>query len=142
MKVKFFPPIVEDDRPKEVLAKWSNEWETIIVGHFIGYNRGQTAVNSIARRLWTKAGLVNVLSSDKGFYFFKFIYDDGVEKVLKGGPWHMANCPIVLRKWQPNLCLSKEDFSTVPLWVKIYGIPLEFQFADGLSYMASRVGKE
>lgn len=46
-----------------------------------------------------------------------------------------------MKKWQPNLSLLKEELQKVPLWVRFYGLPLEFLTATGLSYIASAIGK-
>lgn len=53
----------------------------------------------------------------------------------------MANRPLVLKKWHPNFDLLKEDLRSVPLWVKLHGVPLEYWTPVGLSHIASAVGK-
>lgn len=63
-----------------------------------------------------------------------------MESVLDRAPWHMINRPLVLKKWHPNLTLLKEDLQKIPLWVKFFGVPLEYWFPSGLSYVASAIG--
>lgn len=86
------------------MAAGCAEWETTIVGHFIGSRLNFPAVNNIAPELWGKEGLVDVLSSENGLHFFKFLKLDSVEKILEGGPWQMMNRPIVLRNGK-GICL-------------------------------------
>ncbi|GJT46938.1 RNA-directed DNA polymerase, eukaryota, reverse transcriptase zinc-binding domain protein [Tanacetum coccineum] len=43
-------------------------------------------------------------------------------------------------EWEPGLCMSKLDTSKLPLWVKIYDIPLEAWNVEGISRIASRIG--
>ena len=53
----------------------------------------------------------------------------------------MGGQPIILRKWQQGLELAKEPQTTLPIWVNIYNLPLEYWNAEGFSYIASAVGK-
>ncbi|GKC07070.1 retrovirus-related pol polyprotein from transposon TNT 1-94, partial [Tanacetum coccineum] len=43
-------------------------------------------------------------------------------------------------KWHPNENLLKEDVYTVPVWVKLYGIPVMAFSEDGLSAIATKLG--
>ncbi|GJY49157.1 RNA-directed DNA polymerase, eukaryota, reverse transcriptase zinc-binding domain protein, partial [Tanacetum coccineum] len=64
----------------------------------------------------------------------------GMNSVIENGPWMVENKPLFVHKWEPGLCISKLDTSKVPLWVKIYDIPLEAWNVDGISRIASRIG--
>lgn len=75
------------------------EWENILVGYFLGKKLSYLTVNSIAHKIWDKEGLIEVLSSDNGFLFFEFEYHEGMCSILDRAPWHMANRPLVLKKW-------------------------------------------
>nr|GEW18077.1 hypothetical protein [Tanacetum cinerariifolium] len=50
------------------------------------------------------------------------------------------NNPLILKKWHPNENLLKEDVSTVPVWVKLYGVPVTAFSEDGLSAIATKLG--
>ncbi|GJX73877.1 trichome birefringence-like protein 3 [Tanacetum coccineum] len=51
---------------------------------------------------------------------------------LEQGPWLIRNIPIILTKWSPNMTLSKDEVTRVPVWVKM---PVKVRFihtsADG-----------
>ena len=53
----------------------------------------------------------------------------------------MAGQPLILKNWHVGLELSKEAQSTIPIWVNIYNIPLEYWNPEGLGYIASVIGK-
>ncbi|XP_071689183.1 uncharacterized protein [Rutidosis leptorrhynchoides] len=61
--------------------------------------------------------------------------------VLEQGPWMVQNIPIILNKWSPDISLTKGDLTRVPVWVKLHDIPLVGYTNDGLSLIASKVGK-
>jgi hypothetical protein len=52
----------------------------------------------------------------------------------------MANRPLVLKRWQPNMQFLKDDLARVPVWVWLYNVPLEYWTIKGLSCVASAVG--
>ncbi len=122
-------------------AEGCSEWNNTLVGYFLGSKLHYAAVNTIAHKIWGKAGLSEVLSSDNGYFFFKFAHREGMDSVLERAPWHMANRPLVLKGWHSNLTLSKEDLNKIPLWVKLYHVPMAFWTKTGLSYVASAVGR-
>lgn len=76
---------------------------------------------------------------DEGF-LFKF--GDSSIKIwaLKGGPWFIANRPLLLQKWKPDLTLEKLSLKKFPIWVVLCGVPLELLTAEWLSYIASAIG--
>ncbi|KAK3221966.1 hypothetical protein Dsin_008991 [Dipteronia sinensis] len=98
-------------------------------------------VNNIAMRLWGNPGLQEVLANDKGFFFFKFLDDEACSNVLESGPWLFAGRMVILKKWHPRLILTKETCSKIPVWVKLFNIPHEYWNEEGLSHIASAVGK-
>ena len=47
----------------------------------------------------------------------------------------------MLRKWTVGLELTKEASASIPIWVHIYNIPLEYWNFEILSYIASAISK-
>ncbi|KAK2637512.1 hypothetical protein Ddye_032304 [Dipteronia dyeriana] len=48
---------------------------------------------------------------------------------------------VILKKWHPRLNLSKDSYSKIPVWVKLFNIPHEYWNEEGLSHIARAVGK-
>ena len=78
MQLKFFPPAAASNGRPRVIAEakvsrgGSMVWSSTLVGHFVGTSLSFSAVSSIARSIWLKEGLLDVLSYEKGFYLFRF----------------------------------------------------------------------
>lgn len=72
--------------------------------HFgwLGQKLPYPVVSSIAHKILVKEGLTEVLSSENGFFFFKFAHQEAMSAILEKAPWHMANRPLVLKRWQPR----------------------------------------
>ncbi|GJR71772.1 glucomannan 4-beta-mannosyltransferase 9-like protein [Tanacetum coccineum] len=88
-----------------------------------------------------KYGLVrSMFSSSTGLFSFQFSSMDGLDAMLENGPWFIRNNPLILKKWHPDENLLKEDVSTVPVWVKLHGVPVTAFSEDGLSAIATKLG--
>ncbi|GKE18241.1 hypothetical protein Tco_1425818, partial [Tanacetum coccineum] len=82
-----------------------------------------------------------VMRDDDDRFYFKFTSITGLEQVLEQDPWMIRNQPLILNKWTPNLSLSKDEVTKVPVWVKIHKVHVVAYFEDGLSLIATQIGK-
>nr|GEX90692.1 hypothetical protein [Tanacetum cinerariifolium] len=91
-------------------------------------------------RAVSKYGLVrSMFSSSTGLFSFQFSSMDGLDAMLENGSWLIRNNPLILKTWNPVENLLKEEFSTVPVWVKLYGVPVTAFSEDGLSAIATKL---
>ncbi|CAH1447973.1 unnamed protein product [Lactuca virosa] len=61
--------------------------------------------------------------------------------VLEESPWLMFNnIPIFLQRWRPGLTLTKNKHNKIPVWIKIYDLPLEVWSGENLCIIASKLG--
>ncbi|GJT94227.1 zinc knuckle CX2CX4HX4C containing protein, partial [Tanacetum coccineum] len=98
---------------------------------------------SIPRKVVEKAkhGLKRIMMNSKGFFFFKFDSRAGLEAVLEGGPWLIRKSPIILKKWSMDTRLLKEELTRIPIWVKLHDVPIQVFEEDGISLIATFIGK-
>nr|GEX08321.1 hypothetical protein [Tanacetum cinerariifolium] len=85
--------------------------------------------------------LQKVRRNDDGVFMFKFAFEEGLEQVLQRGPWMIHKSPIILTKWSSNLSLKKGEVTSVLVWVKLHGMPILAYSEDGLSMIATQIGK-
>ena len=146
MNLKFIPPEQLAGRPRVVTAagissEGAKRWSATLVGCFVGGSLPFSAVNNIAHSIWASSRLQDVLSIKKGFYLFRFGSAEGMTSVVEKVPWLFAGRYMVLRKWQPGLPLTKSGLSSIPVLAKFYNVPIELWTEEGLSHIASAVGK-
>ncbi|KAF7145034.1 hypothetical protein RHSIM_Rhsim04G0043700 [Rhododendron simsii] len=146
MALQFFAPSVINEKivvqpPEEVVTLGNEKWKDCVVGYFIDRRLPFKSVKDIAERIWSKFGLIDVLSNDEGFFFFQFDKVGAFREVIEAGPWHFGGRLLVLQQWHPHMCLKKELVSKIPIWVQLYNVPLELWTAPGLSYVASAIGR-
>ncbi|XP_071694872.1 uncharacterized protein [Rutidosis leptorrhynchoides] len=127
--------------PIESIVKATNRYKNTLYGYFLGRRLPFPVVNNYVMNTWKKFGIEKIMMNAKGFYFFKFETEQGLLNVLEGGPWMIRTVPIILNKWTPEVSLSKEDLTRVPVWVKMYDIPLAAFTAVVLSAIGSKIGK-
>ncbi|KAF7129811.1 hypothetical protein RHSIM_Rhsim10G0103700 [Rhododendron simsii] len=89
MKLQYFPPAVEGETvrvspPKHVETHGAEKWKDCIVGHFVDKILPYLAVRSIAFSIWRKYGLKEVLSNEKGFFFFQFGAEGAYRQISEG----------------------------------------------------------
>ncbi|GKE11570.1 zinc knuckle CX2CX4HX4C containing protein [Tanacetum coccineum] len=77
-------------------------------------------------------------------HFENTLYDYFIGKRMAlpvGGPWMIHNSPIILKKWSMGTSLLKEELTQIPIWVKLHDVPLQVFKDDGISLIASYLGK-
>ncbi|KAL0320489.1 UNVERIFIED_CONTAM: hypothetical protein Sradi_5310400 [Sesamum radiatum] len=62
-------------------------------------------------------------------------------EIIEGGPWLFQGQPIVLQRWQLDMALHKLKHTEVPVWIKLKHLPVEYWTDEGLSVVASGLGK-
>nr|GEX18988.1 hypothetical protein [Tanacetum cinerariifolium] len=87
-------------------------------------------------RMWGKHGLGEMFCNDNDVYCFKFKHEEGMHFVLENSLWMVTGRPLI-----PEVCLDKPEPDKVPLWVKMFDIPLEAWSHKGISKLASSIGK-
>ncbi|GAV83002.1 DUF4283 domain-containing protein/zf-CCHC_4 domain-containing protein, partial [Cephalotus follicularis] len=48
---------------------------------------------------------------------------------------------LALRRWTKGMSLKLEECNTIPVWVKLSNVPIQFWTKTGLSYIASVLGR-
>ncbi|GJT10684.1 ribonuclease H-like domain-containing protein [Tanacetum coccineum] len=75
-----------------------------------------------------------------GRLFGSYCSIDGLNVMLESGPWFIRNHPLILKKWNPDVNLLKEDVRNIPVWVKLHGVPVTAFIEDCLSDIAIKLG--
>ncbi|GJV60322.1 zinc knuckle CX2CX4HX4C containing protein [Tanacetum coccineum] len=132
---------IDVELPMESVLEATERYDNTLYGYFIGKRVAFPIVENYALNVCKKFGLQKCMMNTKGFFFFKFASNQGVLDVIKKGPWIKRSIPIILNKWSPNVSLTKEDLTKVPVWVKLKDVPLVGFTHDALSDIATNVGK-
>ncbi|GJZ14285.1 retrotransposon protein, putative, ty1-copia subclass [Tanacetum coccineum] len=127
--------------PVESIRVVSDRFADSAYGFFLGKRVAYPVVANYVRNTWGKFGLVrSMFSSSTGLFSFQFSSMDGLNAMLENGPWFIRSHPIILKKWNPDVNLLKEDVGNVSVWVKLHGFPVTTFSEDGLSAIATKLG--
>nr|GEV97110.1 zinc knuckle CX2CX4HX4C [Tanacetum cinerariifolium] len=124
-----------------MVAEGSKRWERTLCDYFVGYGMSVNELRYNLRRMWSRHGFKDIIDFNNGVYFMKFNTGEGLDFIVNKGPWMVKNKPLIVQKWDINVCLDKTEPNTIPLWVKICNVPLEAWIIKEISVLASRVGK-
>ncbi|XVF85263.1 hypothetical protein PTKIN_Ptkin17bG0103900 [Pterospermum kingtungense] len=96
-------------------------------------NSKSVEVCSKGASLWENTLMAQFIGRRPNFSYF--------QKGFGGGPWHIQNQPIVLRKWEKGMEHLHFDMTKIPLWLHLGNVPLELFNQEGLCYVASALGE-
>lgn len=145
-KLQYFEPLVSEGKvfvkpSAAALAEGVAKWRPSLVGQFIDKPLPFFLVKKSLELLWNHYGKFEIFSLENGLFIFRFENESICEAILEAKLWHIANKPLILRKWMPGMQLMKISLSSVPIWIKLRNLPMECWTSLCLSYVASGVGK-
>jgi hypothetical protein len=144
--LQFFDPSRRNGRvtiqpPREAVVNGVEKWSSALIGQFLDKPLPFYVVKRSVEKLWDKYGSVDVSLMENGLFLFWFKDEQSREAVLEEKLWYVANKPLILRKWVPGMQLLKLSLASIPIWIKLHHIPLEYWNTICLSHIASGVGK-
>lgn len=63
-----------------------------------------------------------------------------MQEVKRKGPWFILNRMISLQEWKHDGAVLEIDFSWVPFWVQLHGLPLGLMTEENASKIAAQIG--
>ncbi|XP_074293329.1 uncharacterized protein LOC141620324 [Silene latifolia] len=144
-KKKALPTIEEEpadliqftaDDVKEELQYWQNSVYCFI----LGANPSWDIVEGFVRRIWANYPIDKVSFLPNGIFLVRFTTAASKVAILKQGHFLFDNKPLIVRDWNEQVELTKENVKNVPVWVKLYNLPLKF-WGKCLLRIADLVGK-
>ncbi|KAJ6868613.1 hypothetical protein NC651_033633 [Populus alba x Populus x berolinensis] len=121
------------------LTSHSDYWNLCIVGFVAGKFPGYKALNSIISDTWHCEAKLTIHES--GWLVYQFQNVDDKLAVLAEGPYSVYGCPLLLQPMSEYFDFSAENMTKVPVWVRFPNLPLKCWSIQGLSKIASVLGK-
>ncbi|GKA07497.1 RNA-directed DNA polymerase, eukaryota, reverse transcriptase zinc-binding domain protein [Tanacetum coccineum] len=146
-KLDFIPTVINEEGSEfvifdeDLVEKESAQWKLTVCDHFVGYRTSVHELRYNIRRMWSKWGIDDIDMRVDGTCMFRFRSEEGMNKVLELGPWLVNNKPLFMQKWDLIIGMDKIEQTKVPLWVTLVNIPMEAWSSEGISALASSLGK-
>ncbi|GAV73257.1 DUF4283 domain-containing protein [Cephalotus follicularis] len=117
------------------------EWEHALVVFLVGKQLPAKSVKEVMLRKWGQVARFSFHSVSNGVFLVKFENGQARDWVMDNGPWDICGYHLALRKWSKGMSLKLEECNTIPIWVKLSNVPIQFWTKMGLSYIASVLGR-
>ncbi|GAV92087.1 DUF4283 domain-containing protein, partial [Cephalotus follicularis] len=92
-------------------------------------------------RKWGQIGRFSIHVAGNGVFLVKCENRQSRDWVLENGPWDVWGYHLAVRPWSQGMSLALGECKSMPVWVKLKGVPIQFWNKVGLSYIASVLGK-
>jgi len=103
-----------------------SKWKSSLIGQFLDKPLPFFLVKKSIDIMWKRYGTVEVLSLENGLFIFRFLDEVTRGEVLDAKLWHISNKPLIIRKWMPGMQVMKLTLVTIPVWIKLLHLPMEF----------------
>ncbi|XP_062075912.1 uncharacterized protein LOC133780045 [Humulus lupulus] len=124
----------------EDIAEEVNFWQSSLVCYVLGANPPIRILEGFVRRLWKdQVDKVRILSS--GIFIIRFLSMEVRDRILEGGYLFFGNKPLIMKAWNPVDDFSKEDIDSVPTWVHLGGLDINYWGDRSLFKIVGQIGK-
>ncbi|KAJ4826094.1 hypothetical protein Tsubulata_015191 [Turnera subulata] len=127
--------------PPALIQIGRKKFSLCLVGQFMGTAPNIGLMNAMASKLWDKQDSVLVTHYKASLYLFQFPSEASLSQALFGGPWHIGGVPLLLRQWSSTIEPVDFTVDAFPVWVQLRHVPPKLMTCEGLSYLASAIGK-
>ncbi|GJV67317.1 trichome birefringence-like protein 3 [Tanacetum coccineum] len=117
--------------------KFKNLYDTIAIWDISYIFPAMGRISAVAYACLLHLHVTTTLCPQKHSMWPNLAFKRSQEKDL----WIYLDQPLILTKWSPNMSLSKDKVTKVPVWVKIHKVPVVAYSEDGLSLIATQIGK-
>ncbi|GJV37854.1 RNA-directed DNA polymerase, eukaryota, reverse transcriptase zinc-binding domain protein [Tanacetum coccineum] len=126
---------------ENIVEEGSKKWMNTLCGYFVGCNMSPPELRYNIRRMWGKFGMYDIISNRNGVWLFKFRHGEHLDTIVEQSPWKVNGIPLMVQKWNPDVCIEKAEPGKIPIWIKLSIIPLEDWSVKGISALSSRLAK-
>ena len=81
----------------------------------------QRAAKASLRSMWKLGNDLRIVDMGEGLFQFRFKLESQLTWVLDNGPWSFDNNLLVLKRWERGMTANSITFSTLPIWVQVWG---------------------
>ena len=92
-------------------------------------------------RVWCPMKRLEVKEMGENRFLFMFHQEAEKRKALENGPWTFGKEHLVMEDFDPRKTLDEYVFETVPIWVRIFNVPLGMMCKEMGEDLADEIGE-
>ena len=125
---------------KEEKVRIREPWGNAIIVKTLGWKVGFLFLSTKLRTMWMPSGRMDIIDLGNDFFLIKFELQTDLEVVLKGGLWFVGQQFLAIRKWEPEFKAEEASLSSVAVWIRLLGLPIEFYEPTILKKIGRAIG--
>ncbi|KAJ8424423.1 hypothetical protein Cgig2_010652 [Carnegiea gigantea] len=127
--------LVESDVANEI-----NYWQNAVLCYVLGANPPIGVIDGFVKRNWKGLEIDKVLLIKKGLYLVCFNELKDAMEVAQKGSFHFDQKPFIVKAWNPDLEMSSDTITTLPIWIQLHDLDLKYWGMQSLSKLGTIVG--
>ncbi|XBI27962.1 hypothetical protein VPH35_052301 [Triticum aestivum] len=92
-------------------------------------------------RIWCPIKGIDCKEAGDNRFVFTFKQESGKRKTLEDGPWMFDKELVVVEDYDPGKRIEDYDFNEIPIWVRIFNLPLGMMNEDSTEEMGNIIGR-
>ena len=114
-------------RRKEI----SEEYALSLIGKFLTTRvTNMRVAKNLLQSMWKMGDDMKVVEVGDGLLQFKFSMESQLNWVWNNGPWCFNNQILALRRWEKGMIVRTVNFTYLPIWVQVWGLPFDLTTED------------
>jgi hypothetical protein len=138
-KTTLIPKVILED-PQTQLFRDQMKMHALIC-KFMGLWPTERTLRNWIKYQWKPSGEVELHLGSKGFFTTVFMNLEDRDKVFEGGAYFHASAGLYMRPWKENFSPEKETFKNVPVWLRLYSLPLDYWLPSTFEAIGNKLGK-
>ncbi|XP_062074801.1 uncharacterized protein LOC133778793 [Humulus lupulus] len=114
-------------------------WNSAVVCMVLGANPPFAIFEGFVKRIWGKLGIERISRLNSSLTLVKFRDEATRDLVLEAGVLHFDRKPVIVKPWSADLNTLKA-VKTVPVWIRLPGLGLQYWGTKFLSALVSTTG--
>lgn len=114
--------------------------EHAIICKLMGVWPTERALHIWIRSHWKPKGEIQVHLGSKGFFTVVFTSLEDKDRVFEGGSHFYAAVRLYMLPWMMNFVPERETFTSVPVWIRLYLLPLDYWQPESLKTIGNKLG--
>lgn len=111
-----------------------------LICKFMGLWPTEKSLNAWIKNHWKPKGDIDLHLGSKGFFTVFFTNIEDKDRVFEGGLYFYVVAGLYMRPWMINFFLERETFTLVPIWVRLYSLPLDYWQPESLKVIGNKLG--
>ncbi|XP_062083475.1 uncharacterized protein LOC133789729 [Humulus lupulus] len=124
----------------EEVSEQAQNWNSAVICMVLGANPPFAVFEGFVKRIWGHLGIERVVRMHMGLTIVKFNDEATRDFVLENGIVQFDRKPVIVRPWTQELD-SIRLVRSVPLWIRLPNLGLQYWGKNCLSALVSTIGK-